>query len=75
MLRRTPRVTLVMKTAVTTAEFWEAAMEGVEQATADFQVDLTVTGIQAEKEIDGQIAIMDQVIEDSQRPGPEWNQR
>lgn len=64
MLRRTPRVTLVMKTAVTTAEFWEVAMEGVEQATADFQVDLTVTGTQAEKEIDGQIAIMDQVIED-----------
>ena len=64
MLRRTPRVTLVMKTAVTTAEFWEVTMEGVEQAAADFQVDLTVTGTQAEKEIDEQIAIMDQVIED-----------
>ena len=55
-------VTLVLKTEVSTAEFWEITMEGVKQAAADYQVNLTITGTSAEKEIDAQIQLMEEVI-------------
>lgn len=61
-----PKVTLVLKTTVETAEFWAQVMDGVEAAAQELSVDLTVTGASAETEVDEQIAIMEDVI--AQKP-------
>lgn len=62
MAERSAKVTLVLKTDISTAEFWEIAMEGVKQAAEDYQIDLTITGTSAEKEIEEQIELMEEVI-------------
>lgn len=61
-----PKVTLVLKTTVETAEFWSQVMDGVEAAAEEFGVELTVTGASAETEVDEQIAVMQEVI--AQKP-------
>ena len=59
------RISLVLKTTVETAEFWEQVMDGVESAAEKYQVDLRVSGASAETEIDEQIAVMaDAIAED-----------
>lgn len=58
------RVTLVMKTDVSTAEFWAVTMKGMRAAAEDFNVELAETGASAETEIDEQISVMKQVIAD-----------
>ena len=61
---RPVKVTLVMKTDASVAEYWEVMLKGVQEATADYNVDLTVTGASAETEIDEQIQVMSDVIQE-----------
>ena len=60
---QTVDVTLVMKTDISAAEFWEVTMKGVEEAVVDYDVNLTITGASAETEIDEQIQVMEDVIQ------------
>lgn len=56
-------VAIVLKTTVDTAEFWQEAMDGAQSAAQELGVRLTVTGAEAETEVDEQIAILEDAIE------------
>lgn len=58
-----PRITLVLKTTVETAEFWGEVLDGVRSAEEELGVAVTVTGASSETAVDQQIAVMDDVIE------------
>ena len=57
-----PEITLVLKTTVETAEFWQEAVDGARSAAQELGVELTVTGASSETAIDEQIAVMEDVI-------------
>jgi len=59
-----PKITLVLKTTVETAEFWAQVMKGVHAAADELGVDLTVTGSSSETAVDEQIGIVKDVIAD-----------
>lgn len=59
---RRPRIALVLKTTVETAEFWSEVLDGVYSAEDELDVDVTVTGSSSETAVDEQIAIMEETI-------------
>lgn len=58
------RVTLVLKTEASVAEFWEMLLSGVHAAAEEYGVELTTVTSSTETAIDEQIALIETVIED-----------
>lgn len=58
------RVTLVLKTEASVAEFWEMLLSGVHAAAEEYGVELTTVTSSTETAIDEQIALIEAVIED-----------
>lgn len=58
------RVTLVLKTEASVAEFWQTLLSGVYAAAEEYDVDLTYVTSSTETAIDEQIALIEDVIED-----------
>lgn len=59
-----PRVTLVLKTKASVAEFWEMLLSGVNCAAEEFDVDLQIISSSAESAVDEQIALIRKVAEE-----------
>ena len=58
------RVTLVLKTEASVAEFWEMLLSGVNAAAEEYGVELTTVTSSTETAIDEQIALIESVIAD-----------
>ena len=58
------RVTLVLKTEASVAEFWEMLLSGVNAAAEEYGVELTTVTSSTETAIDEQIALIETVIAD-----------
>lgn len=61
---RAVRVTLVLKTEASVAEFWQMLLAGVNAAAEEYGVDLTTVTSSTETAIDEQIALIEAVIAD-----------
>lgn len=59
-----PRITAVLKTIDSNMEFWEVVKSGMRTAATEFSVPLEIFGPWAESDIEGQIRIMETVIND-----------
>ena len=57
------RITLVLKTPVETAEFWEEALDGAYAAAEELGVALEVASAPSEMAVDEQIDLMEQAID------------
>lgn len=61
---RPVRVTLVLKTEASVAEFWSTLLSGVYAAAEEYGVELNVVTSSTETAIDEQIALIEDVIDD-----------
>ena len=58
----TPQFTIVLKTTVDTAQFWQDALDGAHSAAEELGVELTVMNAPSETAVDEQIEIMEDAI-------------
>ncbi|RIX52141.1 LacI family transcriptional regulator [Paenibacillus nanensis] len=55
-------ITVIVKSTDASIEFWEVLIDGVEEASQEFDADVRVTGSRTEADVDEQIAAVEQAI-------------
>lgn len=61
----TPTVPVVLKSVAQPMDFWDVVSRGIRQASREFGVPVVTTGPPHERDIEQQLAILDEVIESS----------
>lgn len=56
------KITVVTKSTDPSIEFWPVLTDGVKEAAKEFEVEAEVTGARLESDIDGQIALLEEII-------------
>lgn len=62
--RRPVEITVIIKSTEESFEFWEVLIDGVQEAAMEYKADVRVTGSKSERDVDEQIAIVEQAIRD-----------
>ncbi|MFC5467950.1 substrate-binding domain-containing protein [Cohnella suwonensis] len=63
--KKTVDVKVIIKSTDASVEFWQVLVDGVNEAALEFDVNVEISGMKTETDVDGQIALVEKAIEEN----------